>query len=233
MVTTMSNTPAADQNNHIKDPRLARLISLWTVSEETQDSLQSCRTYEEYEDVVSRCALSCSSHTTDSFHRFYGMQRFIPAGILVKLALEVIYPMCRVDRGMFFELLAKALVKESPAEKAEREEYVYDRLKDHIKLNGRVTLYRGATSLNYKPTSAISYTLSREKAEWFKNRNQLFGGTDGVVIEKDFPLSKILWYTDCRKEQEVIVESPYLRRLINQAMISNNRPLREEKKLVC
>lgn len=210
------------------DPRLDRLISLWTVSEDTKEQLLACHTYEEYEDVVMKHALSYSSHTTDTFHKFYGMKRYIPAGVLIRLAFDAIYSTYRIDRGMFFELVADALVMESPAEKAEREEIVRNHLKEYIQPNGKVTLYRGATSRSMKPFSAISYTVNRERAEWFKNRGQLFGGTEGTVIEKDFPLSSILWYTNCRNEQEAIVISPCLKRYINEALAKRERERRRQ-----
>ena len=66
-----------------------------------------------------------------------------------------------------------------------------------------ITVYRGGTENIGKATYRISWTLSREKAEWFADRNCLAGFPYHLykgVISRD----KIIAYTDRREEQEIM-----------------------------
>ena len=216
MMTATTSAPANDYG--ITDPFVAHLAALWTVSDETKARLAACKAYDDYKDMIGDYIGCRDSHSNDTFLIFYGLRRYIPAGMYVRLACDVIYSSYHIDRNLFFESLGEALANEAPEDKAEREGIVRERMKEYIKPNGKVTLYRGATPSNYKPSSALSYSASKEKAEWFKNRNELFSRMEGTLITKDFPLNRIIWYTDAREEKEAIVISPYLKRKITCAI---------------
>jgi hypothetical protein len=62
-----------------------------------------------------------------------------------------------------------------------------------------VTVYRGQ-HVDGKPTG-ISWTLNRDKAEWFANR----WGVDGHVLKRAVPGSRLLAYFSGRGEDEVII----------------------------
>lgn len=67
-----------------------------------------------------------------------------------------------------------------------------------------VTVYRGVTSYNRKNKNALSWTIDREKAEWFSNRFQT--GT-GEVWSLKIPKNLILCYFGERgTEEEVIID---------------------------
>ena len=73
-----------------------------------------------------------------------------------------------------------------------------------------VTIYRGAQGENeddaylgalYRP----SWTLSRERAEWFANRWDHWD--TGVVACATVPRNSIMFYSNAREEQEVIPDT--------------------------
>ena len=63
-----------------------------------------------------------------------------------------------------------------------------------------VTIYRGVGSEEYR--DGISWTLDREKAEWFATRFT----EDGVVYSAKVKSNDILYYISDRGEKEVIVD---------------------------
>lgn len=65
-----------------------------------------------------------------------------------------------------------------------------------------ITSYRGY--IPGKNMTGLSYSLSKEKAEWFANRFQRLNG-DGKVIKISIPKKKVFAYMSCRNEQELII----------------------------
>ena len=71
--------------------------------------------------------------------------------------------------------------------------------KRYLSLPDELMVYRGA-----KPKGevlALSWTLSKKKAEWFANRFQ----SDGTVYRAKIAKEHVLAYLNCRSEQEVVV----------------------------
>ena len=71
--------------------------------------------------------------------------------------------------------------------------------KRYLSLPDELTVYRGV-----KPKGevlALSWTLSKKKAEWFANRFQ----SDGTVYRAKIPREHVLAYFNCRSEQEVVL----------------------------
>lgn len=69
-----------------------------------------------------------------------------------------------------------------------------------------MTVYRGVTSFNAKNVLALSWTLDREKAEWFAHRF----GEDGTVCEAQIGKEHVYALFNGRGESEVIVDPKYL-----------------------
>lgn len=72
--------------------------------------------------------------------------------------------------------------------------------KKFLNLPDVLTVYRGI-----KPKGevrALSWTLSKKKAEWFANRFQ----PDGVVYRAKIAKEHLLAYFNCRSEQEVVLD---------------------------
>ena len=72
-----------------------------------------------------------------------------------------------------------------------------------------VTIYRGAQGDNKLEALKGAYighswTLSRDKAEWFSKR---WGHLEGVVVCATVPRSSIMFYSNEREEQEVIPDT--------------------------
>lgn len=86
----------------------------------------------------------------------------------------------------------KCADKEYLMNKSEYEKY--------ISLPEMVTIYRGVSDVKYK--MGISWTLVKEKAEWFANRFT----ADGFVYKIDIPNKHILAYFEDGGEEEIILD---------------------------
>lgn len=77
-----------------------------------------------------------------------------------------------------------------------------EELEKYKKLPQKVTIYRGVTDYNRDNDKALSWTLSKKKAEWFAHRFD----EDGDVIKKEVDKKDIYAYFNSRDEDEVIVD---------------------------
>jgi hypothetical protein len=88
------------------------------------------------------------------------------------------------------------------SDRPQREKFMDDDEHEHLKsLPERVKIYRGYAV--GKNIDGYSWTLSREKAEFFANR--FYGLYEGRVAEMDIPKAEIFAYISSRGEDEVIV----------------------------
>lgn len=69
--------------------------------------------------------------------------------------------------------------------------------------NGYIKVYRGYHS--NRGQKGISWTLSLEQAEWFANR---FQQDDPIIVEALVHMDDIVFYTNNRNEQEVVINDP-------------------------
>lgn len=67
-----------------------------------------------------------------------------------------------------------------------------------------VTVYRGCSTRERKHPRGISWTLSRDRAEWFARRFAF--GKPTIVLEAIISLGSILFVTHDREESEVIID---------------------------
>ncbi len=81
-----------------------------------------------------------------------------------------------------------------------------DEYKEYLSLDDTITIYRGVTPHNAKNIKALSWTLSRDTAEWFAHRFD----EDGTVYEAQISKEYILAYFSGRNESEVIIDPKYL-----------------------
>ncbi len=91
--------------------------------------------------------------------------------------------------------------KADPALLMDEDEYV-----TYQAMDDTVTVYRGVTSYNAKNIRALSWTTSRETAEWFAHRF----GEEGTVYEAQIDKAHIFAYLSDRSEAEVILDPRYL-----------------------
>lgn len=73
-------------------------------------------------------------------------------------------------------------------------------------LSDTLTIYRGVTSHNADTVEALSWSLSRNTAEWFAHRF----GEDGRVFEAKIDKENVLALFSSRGEHEIIVDPKYL-----------------------
>ena len=69
----------------------------------------------------------------------------------------------------------------------------------------RITVYRGTTSVNSKDLKVFSWTLSRERAEWYSRR---FEDTVQKVFQAEIPKEGALTYFS--GDEEIIVNPTLL-----------------------
>ena len=96
--------------------------------------------------------------------------------------------------------------------KATSPEYLMDaeELMQLQEMDDTVTIYRGVTSHNQKNIKALSWTLDRDKAEWFAHRFD----EEGTVYEAQIDKENILALFNGRNEAEVIVDPRYLKNIM-------------------
>lgn len=87
-------------------------------------------------------------------------------------------------------------------------EYLMDEeeLRQYQELDDNITIYRGVTSHNAKNIKALSWTLSRDTAEWFAHRFN----EEGRVYEAQINKRHIYALFTGRNEAEVIVNPNFL-----------------------
>ena len=84
-----------------------------------------------------------------------------------------------------------------------------DEYKQFQALEDTLVVYRGATSYNANRVKALSWTLDREKAEWFAHRFD----EDGAVYEAKIDKAHVYAFFSSRNESEVIVDPAFLNEL--------------------
>ncbi|MBE6971758.1 MAG: hypothetical protein E7446_06525 [Ruminococcaceae bacterium] len=96
--------------------------------------------------------------------------------------------------------------------KATSPEYLMDaeELMQLQELDDTVTIYRGVTSHNHANIKALSWTLDRDKADWFAHRF----GEEGTVYEAQIDKEHILALFNGRNEAEVIIDPRHLKDII-------------------
>lgn len=90
-------------------------------------------------------------------------------------------------------------------------EYLMDaeELQQLQELDETVKIYRGVTPYNQKNIKALSWSLDRDKAEWFAHRF----GEDGTVYEAQIDKEHILALFTGRNEAEIIVDPRQLKEI--------------------
>ncbi|MDA8753836.1 hypothetical protein N9N24_05000, partial [Candidatus Marinimicrobia bacterium] len=87
----------------------------------------------------------------------------------------------------------------------EEEQKVYDELPDMVKVYRGVGL-KDDEELETDDELGISWSISKEKGEWFSNRFW----NNGYLIEGEVKKEHIYGYLNGRQEQEVIVEPRFI-----------------------
>ncbi len=118
--------------------------------------------------------------------------------------LGLAWVMCEAphnDPDLGVSKLIAMFKKADPALLMDEDEYA-----TYQAMDDTVTVYRGVTSYNAKNIRALSWTTSRETAEWFAHRF----GEEGTVYEAQIDKAHIFAYLSDRSEAEVILNPRYL-----------------------
>ncbi len=105
------------------------------------------------------------------------------------------------DPNLGVSKLIAMFEKADPALLMDEDEYATYRA-----MEDTMTVYRGVTPHNAKNIRALSWTTSRETAEWFAHRF----GEEGTVYEAQIEKAHIFAYLSDRSEAEVILNPRYL-----------------------
>lgn len=168
-------------------------------------------TREECLDAFLTVILLCDHHTTAAWDYFMKVYPQIPKHSKLLIQLAGIYTGYHFRADEFFTTLAQTIAAETPQEKLTRLAGIRAQLEPHITQQDEITIHRGFTAKSIDEDLAISYTLDKERAEWFSTR---FNDPSAQVITKTIQTADILYYTNSREEQEVIIQSPILKSMV-------------------
>lgn len=160
-----------------------------------------------YNNFIKATALK-GSHTLNAWSYFTSVYDEIPQQYRLKIQLLGIYIDYRYNQYEFYKYLKRTLDEETVEQKEARIKENTKILKKYLCKDYKniIKLYRGVNDYSLPEEYALSYTIDREKAEWFSNR---FNKSGAVVIEEDFNIADVLLYTNDRDEKEVIVIPPF------------------------
>jgi len=89
--------------------------------------------------------------------------------------------------------------------------------KQYCLLPETLTIYRGVPSHNSRNVKALSWTLDRNKAEWFAHRF----GEEGTVYEAEIAKDHVLAFFTSRNEAEVVVDPAHLQNITQAENMEN------------
>lgn len=117
----------------------------------------------------------------ESFAAFLERMEEIPKCDWLRILIDV-YTLGGVNMEIFFGLLEKALEYEPESDRNKRIQENMVALKPYVDKNGKIKVYRGYGEGSADSRIAVSYTLSKEKAEWFANRRKNIGDKHTGVL---------------------------------------------------
>lgn len=197
-----------------------------------ENKMEDGISWEECSARFDSVTLNFGSHTLDAWQYFKKIYDEIPQEHRLKMQLHNIYPYYHFNLVEFFSYLKLSLNEENELQCNARVEHHRELFKDRINIDGFMTVYRGINNNSLDGDLALSYTISREKAEWFADRFSFEGGFDRVdVISKDINVDDILLYTNDRDEQEVILRPPIIDLMASDSIARIKRSAKSTKYL--
>lgn len=154
------------------------------------------------DDVCEKYDFLMHDHTI-IFEEFLSRAKEIPKEDWIFILLDM-YTRASMNVDLFKIYLEGALRYETEEDREERTKYNQKQLEPYMDKNGNFTIYRGVGESSANEKNAISYTVSKDVAEWFANRKRLFGDKNVKVIEKAVNIKDIVYFTDDREEKEII-----------------------------
>jgi hypothetical protein len=189
----------------------AKLNQQKLIEKRIQENKMDCGiSWKECKNRFLNVARACDRQTLDAWNYFKSIYEDIPQEHRLKIQLICIYTDYHYDPYEFYELLNRSLEEETEEQLKTRIKNNKKTLKDYLikeKFGNRtidytIKLYRGMNKYSTIEELALSYTVKKEIAEWFANR---FDMPEATVIEREFSINDVIFYTNERKEEEVIV----------------------------
>lgn len=162
-----------------------------------------------YEQCLSKMIKICGCFNREDY-RAWGYYKVvfndIPNKYRIPLMLEVIYESYPMDYLEMLRLIDTYLKEETEEEKQYRILRNNDMLKNRVRKDGNVKVYRGIAEGYLMPNYAVSYTLDKKVAQHIVDYHKArHNSRFGVCMEDMVAVEDILYYSNNRKEREVFV----------------------------
>lgn len=162
---------------------------------------------DKFEDTISNYGTSLNGKPDyRAWEYFKTVYDEIPQEQRLHIQFECIYTHYPFHLEEFYQYIKRTLDEETPEQYKKRWTSYRDLFLDQLNEWNELLVYRGIGENSLEEDCAISYTVDKEKAEWFANRFKFNEDTYGEVFERRVNVSDILFYTNCREEQEIIIK---------------------------
>ena len=168
--------------------------------------------YEECEDKLLTVT-GCFPHESEvPWEYFKAIYNGIPVRFRMPLMLSVLYQYYDIDYVEMLQCMSNYINVEETAElKAQRIAGNVALLKDGVRKDGTVMVYRGMAENSLIEEYAVSYTLDKKTADFFVGYHKGWHGSRfGVTIKKFINIEDIMYYSNHRGEKEVYVIPLYV-----------------------
>ncbi len=165
------------------------------------DSLDECKR------KIGRVTCCFDSHLDKAWNYFKAIYNDIPVEYRMPVMLEEIYQSYRVDYPEMLQYIDRYLRLEETQElKEKRITMVKSMLKNRVRKDGMVKVYRGEAEHFLMSNYAVSFSLDKKVAEFFVEHHKArHGSRFGAVNWWLMNIDNILYYSNERKEREVFV----------------------------
>ena len=176
------------------------------------DRFQECMikptdSYDECKDKITT-VVCCFSHEDERAWRYFtAIYDDIPVQFRMQIMLEVIYQCYRVDYPMMLQYISDYIsIEETKELKEMRVENNKRAVKNRVRKDGKVKLYRGVAEHFLMPEYAVSYSLDKKVADFFVEYHKTrHGSRFGATMWDLFDIEDILYYSNERGEREAFV----------------------------
>lgn len=168
---------------------------------DSTDSLEECQR------KIGRVTCCFDSHLDKAWNYFKAIYKDIPVEHRMPVMMESIYQSYKVNYPEMLQYINHYLNCEETQElKEKRIAMVKSLLKNRVRKDNTVKVYRGMAEHSLMPNYAVSFTLNKKVAEFFVEHHKVrhesrFGVVDWTMVD----VENILYYSNARKEHEVFV----------------------------
>ena len=171
-----------------------------------QNMISATDSYEQCMEKLRKVTCCFSSGDYRAWAYYKAIYNDIPKYYRIPLMLEVIYESYPMDYLEMLHIIDTYVKDETEEEKQYRILRNKAMLKNRVRKDGNVKVYRGIAEGYLMPDYAISYTLDKKVAQHIVDYHKArHGSRFGVCMEDMIAVEDILFYSNRRKEREVFV----------------------------